>query len=205
MINYLYSILASLVYGIEPTIRQLIIANGPNAPETLVISFFFGLIYTFIISKIRKHKIIFGNWRQMGKLLLYCSIGGGLCLCLLVSSYQFIPVGCATVFHFIYPVVVCLAISYIEKTKITKYKIFAICLLISGILLLSNGIQGASVTGITLAILSGLAYAAYVVLMDKTFAKALPNDIREFYLNFGGLLISFIYLTLDECKNSTTY
>ncbi len=104
-----------------------------------------------------------------------------LTLILLSTSYLFIPTGNATSLHFMYPIFVFLILYFYYKNHFSRVQWIALILSILGILFfidfgnMNNGI------GMLIAIVSGLTYAIYMVILDKQGLAALNPFVLAFY------------------------
>lgn len=102
-------------------------------------------------------------------------------LILLSTSYLFIPTGNATSLHFMYPIFVFLILYFYYKNHFSKTQWVALFLSIVGIVFfidfgnLDNGI------GLLIAIVSGLTYAIYMVILDKQGLALLNPFVLAFY------------------------
>ena len=107
---------------------------------------------------------------------------------LLVSSYHFMPIGLATMFHFIYPVIVTICMAVLYKEKITTFKIIAIVLAMAGLGLIFDLTGSMSLPGIALAIGSGFTYAIYVIANRKSSFGDFPALVIVFYSSLVNLI-----------------
>lgn len=204
MYGVLFVVLASVIYGVEPTIRQLIINGGISPTESIFIGFVFSTIYVVVVCRIRKKPFLLKRAEAV-PLLLAGVIGTGLCALLLILSYQYIPVGCATVIHFLYPTIVCLAMRVFFKKQLTFVHILAILFSIIGLLCISTDLFATSLTGILLAAISSFAYAFYIVLMGNNKSIAdLPIETKTLYNCLGGLLVAGVAFVFAEPSHAVT-
>ena len=106
--------------------------------------------------------------------LLADGVLGGLTTLFLFSAFEQMATGIATVLHFTYPVYVAVAGIWLLKKKLTVGKGAAMALSLAGIAFTSDfsgaGIGAGTGTGlgVFLALASGLTYAGYILVMEKS-------------------------------------
>ena len=107
---------------------------------------------------------------------------------LLFSSYQFIPSGTATVFHFIYPAVVVVSEILFLKNKAHAGNVISVILCVVGISLFYSPDEPLNLAGSALSLLSGITFAGYVVLL----AHFDNRDVSGFLFCFYVIVMSSI-------------
>ena len=138
------------------------------------------------------------SWKALGwcMLLGLCYYGSAT---LLFQGYATMSTGVATTLHFLYPVFVTVIMAFFFKQKTSKFTIIAIVLALTGISLLSIGRGGgtgnATAASIIMVLLSGLAYALYIVLVNNVRVLRRRNNIK---LAFYALLCSNVYFVLHS-------
>lgn len=196
----IYALLSSTAFGFMPIFAKIAYNHGSNCFTVLTFRFLIAALLLFVYFLIKK--VNFKVNRQQMKLVFltgslgYTSTGIGLFL-----SYKYISVGLATTMHFVYPAAVILMSYIIYKEGFTKNKVIALILSLAGVCVLA-GEKGQHISplGAFLAILSGLTYAACIIVMNKEELKKLNNTIVVFYFSlFSGiamLIFSLITKTL---------
>ena len=101
---------------------------------------------------------------------------------LLFISYTHIPSGTATVFHFIYPAVVALGEFVFLKNKLKAGHIISTMICIIGIALFYNPTNQINLTGSFYALLSGITYATYIILLSSFKQKNMSAFTFSFYV-----------------------
>jgi drug/metabolite transporter (DMT)-like permease len=180
LLGFICIVLASVAFGFSPVFATEIMASGMDAQSTLVFVNAFAALgsgIALLFGRNRPHV----TRRQVWQLFVCGGASLGLTELLLVNSYRFIPIGLATMFHFVYPVVVSLAMVILYKEKVSVYKIAAILSALAGLYLILDLSGNLSVKGVALALSSGLAYAAYVVVNRKCAYRELPALTVVFY------------------------
>ena len=182
--GYLFIIASAVIFGTMPLMASGIYAQGVN-PMTLVL----------LRNLLSLPTLGLLAWRQKGSLkvppkkaLRVGSIGVmGCCITplLLFASYKTLPSGTATVFHFVYPAVVALGgvLVFREKKGLREWLAIVVCVV--GILLFYDPGQPLDLKGATLALLSGVTYAAYVLMLSAFQSKQVTGFLFNFWAIFA--------------------
>jgi drug/metabolite transporter (DMT)-like permease len=101
---------------------------------------------------------------------------------LLFAAYKTLPSGTATVFHFIYPAVVALGGLLVFREKKSPRELLAIAVCVVGIALFYDPGQPLDWKGAVLALLSGVTYAAYVLMLSVFQSKQITGFLFNFYV-----------------------
>ena len=111
---------------------------------------------------------------------------------------EYINSGLAMVIFFIYPGLVAVLNWLLYKAKITKIYLLSFILITIGIISLADlSSTKVNVFGILLAILSGLAYAVYLILSKKQFAILSPL-VGSLTVSIGSTVIFFALSMFDR-------
>lgn len=183
--------LSAIIFGIAPILASLAYAHGSNS---VVISCFRPLLSLPILAVIMAVKRV--SFRLTGREALMLVItgvaGSGATSMLLYGSYSLIPVGMATAIHFIYPALVALASCVFFKTRLPALKIAAVAFSVAGAALFFTG-GGMSLAGILLALLSGVSYTFFIMMVERSCLKGLDVFKRTFYICFVGALTAAVF------------
>lgn len=163
----LLTVLSAVLFGITPLITTLIYGFGANS---ITVVFFRSLFVIPILYSIMKWKHIdlhLQRWdlKNVGIIAIF---GSGLTTILLFTSYSYIDVGTATTLHFLYPICVAVLCFFFYKERLGRKKLMALCLAALGTLCFFQPGNGTSVLGLILAASSAIAYAFYMVQLEKT-------------------------------------
>lgn len=179
--GYIFVILSALIFGLMPLMAKFIYAEGVN-PITLV--FLRNLFSAPILAALAL--LTGGSIRIKLKLIPKISIIAvmGCCITplLLFSSYNHIPSGTATVFHFIYPAAVVLGEFFFLKNKIKYRHIISVIICIIGIALFYNPNSKINLEGSFFALSSGITYAIYVICLSNFRHKEISIFTFSFYV-----------------------
>lgn len=189
----LYAIASSATFGLIPLFSIPLLSSGIGSPTILC--------YRFIVAAIIMAGILLFTRRnlrlhakQLGVTVLL-SVLYSLTAILLIESYEYIPSGVATTIHFLYPLAVTLSMSWLfgERTTTTTY--IAVVVSLVGVALLAWGdhTQGDFQRGVTLALLTVVTYAAYIVGVMRSSASSIDSLVLTFYVLVIGAGLFFIY------------
>lgn len=182
-----FVIISALLFGIMPLITKVAYQHGSNAYTVAFSRFFWGSIMLLILILILPKCSIKINKAQLAE-FIKISLFYALVPMLLYGSYSYIDSGLATTLHFTYPVVVVLIMVIFCKEHMEIKQIVCTILCVLGILCLYTPDGLTDVKGIVYAVLSGVAYAIYIVLLGKSKVK----DLHPFVIAFWVALFSTI-------------
>lgn len=172
--------LSAAIYGFTPILARIAFEGGANG---VTVSFLRGaipLLFLFIL--LRKKKIALHPGKELKLLLLAGICGLALTTLTLYVSYSYVSVGMATTLHFIYPVLVAIAGTVLFKDKLTVWRVLALLMCCVGIALFMDT-GGASIVGIALSLLSGVAYTLFLLLIERTSLRTVHYLKLVFYIN----------------------
>lgn len=182
--------LAAICFGLIPFFATIAYANGFN-PITLTL-FRFGLaavlLYTYIKIKGINYKVSAGQYFLLFQVGL---IGYGVMMLTMVTSYNYIPTGLATTLHFVYPIAVMVGSIFIFKDKVGWKSITALVLSVVGIYFLAgfNSVESLNFYGVSLALVSGVLYAYYILTIAKSSLRQVSAFVIAFYISFFNALV----------------
>ena len=178
---------ASVAYGVMPVFSKFALAEGMAAGA--VVFWRFALSAVFALLFVLKSKFHYLTRAQLLHLLIFGILGFGMTINLLTTSYQYLPTGVATIFHFAYPLFIILAMAGLYREKITWPKAVACLLALAGIALLADFSGGLSLPGVLLALGSAVTYAAFVIASRKSsFAVLPPVQVILFVSGFSAVV-----------------
>ena len=185
--GYLFAVLSAIIYGCMPLMAKHIYADGVTPICLVFLRNSFSLLPLAILAYREKR-----TFRIPLKLLPSISLIAFLGCCitpiLLFSSYQFIPSGTATVFHFIYPAVVVVSEILFLKNKAQAGNVISVILCVVGISLFYSPDEPLNLAGSAMSLLSGITFAGYVVLL----AHFDNRDVSGFLFCFYVIVMSSI-------------
>ena len=189
--GYLFAICSAVIYGCMPLMANFIYDDGVSPMTLVFLRNFLALIPLAALAYKQKKtlKIPKKALPSIGFLALF-----GCCIAtvLLLTSYQYIPSGTATVFHFVYPAVVVIGGALCFRKKLLLGNVVSILLCIAGIGLYYTPGQPLNWTGTAFALLSGVAFAVYVLFLPRfPFRETVDGFLFSFYIAAASSVITF--------------
>jgi putative membrane protein len=174
---------SSVAFGFIPLFTLPLMAIGLRTPSILTYRFLFAALAMFPLLLYKKIDLRL-TVREIGVLLslglVYIASAMGLQL-----GYHYMPSGVATVVHFTYPVYVILLMLLFYRQRPTRVMILAILLAFFGVLCLSGlGLEKVDrrfLIGMLIVAPTGLAYASYMVIVNKSVVRTMNNIKLSFY------------------------
>ena len=192
--GYLYGCISSATYGLVPLFTLPLMSRGMHYDSILFYRYFFATLFLGAVLKLtgksfRLERADILPLMGLGSLFALSSL-------FLFMSYLYMESGIASTILFFYPILVTLIMAIFFREKITWATITSIMLAFVGIGLLYKGNQGMplSMFGIFIVFLSALAYALYIVGVNKTRVNTMDGDKLTFYALLVGSGIFFIKL-----------
>ncbi len=198
----IYTISASLLFGLIPFIVAKAYETGMNAFDVLFFRFFFAGILFYFILRLRKETLAI-TWLQMRILLIMGIVGYVMMNATLFLSYNYLSIGLATTIHFAYPIVVTILAYFFYKQKLRRIGIIALFLATLGIILLSaDDYSINSILGLVLSFSSAVFFAAYVLLIAHPEIKSMSPWKILFYVS---LLTTVLLFVGELCFGTTPF
>lgn len=201
--GFLMVIISGIIFGSMPLFARIFYKNGCSPTSLVFYRFLFALPFLFIINK--KMKIDLRINLDELKNLIYISIFGySSTAVLLFVSYNYIPTGLAMSLHFIYPILVTIGCVVFYKDKLSFKKAICTILCTAGIFLFLDEINIVrdNAIGVIFALVSGLTYSFYLIYLEKSTLRSMPNIKMVFYLSLISSVILFVYNSITN--NLTT-
>ncbi|MBR3749399.1 MAG: EamA family transporter [Firmicutes bacterium] len=201
----LLAALAAIFFGLSSiTAKMASIGAGGNG---ISIAFYRNLSVLPVLAAILKIKG-YGfavTKKQLVSLLFIGMTCGGLTAMLLYLSYDYISVGLTLCLHFLYPALVALFYAVFFKQKLTKIQGASLLLACLGIWVMMFGGLEANPLGLTLALLSSVAYSAYLIISDRSGVRELTGFKISFYNTLFGSIFLFVFghifgFSFSECR-----
>ena len=189
--GYIMVILSAVIYGCMPLMAKYIYADGSNA-MTLVFLRNLLAVPTLAIMAYGKDKTLKIFPKRIPYISLLALLGCCLTPLLLFSSYVYIPSGTSTVLHFVYPALVVVGGIIIgERLKATS--IISVVLCIVGISMFYDTGAHIDVKGVILAILSGVVFATYVLMLTRYKHRGEVGERFTLYIALASGVIMLIF------------
>lgn len=189
---------ASISFGFIPLFTLPLMAMGILTPSILAYRFLLAAFFLMLI--LWSKKIDFKITRYEAFLLIslgliyICSAMG------LQLGYLYMPTGIATVIHFTYPIYVILLLFVFYGQRPTLLVMIAIILAFVGVLFITgigSGAEPIPFGGFLIVAITGLAYASYMVIVNKSVLQHMNNIKLSFYAllfcGIGFLIIAYFW------------
>ena len=195
--GFLYGLIASATFGLIPLFSIPALENGVGLDSLLFYRFSLASVLVAVLMWVKKipfdiQKSEFGTAFILGTLYAITALW-------LTEAYLYIPSGVATTIHFLYPVVVSLIMFVFYKDKLTMPILLAMAMAISGVYMLSGGnTPGGSINikGLMLVLATVIAYAAYIVGMNRSRIARLDSLKATFYILLSGAIVFLVNLAI---------
>ncbi len=199
-IGILCAILSAVCYGTNPFGALPLYEEGVNTATVLAHRFGLAVILLAVIMIIKR--IDFKVTRREFKVLFSLGVLFAASSITYYQSFHFMDAGIASTILFVYPVMVAVIMALFFKEKVTSMTVMAIVLSLVGIGLLYKGGAGVSlsVIGIVLCILSSLAYAIYIIVVNQSSIQ-----MSSFKVTFYAMLVCEITLILYSFTSPELY
>jgi len=200
IIGIVCAILSAVCYGTNPFGALPLYEEGVNTATVLSHRFGLAVILLAVVMLIKREN--FRLTRHEFKVLFSLGVLFAASSITYYQSFHFMDAGIASTILFVYPVMVAVIMAVFFKERVTAMTVAAIVLSLAGIGLLYKGGAGASlsVVGIVLCVLSSLAYAVYIVVVNQSSIK-----MSSFKVTFYAMLVCEITLILYSFTSPELY
>ena len=199
-IGILCAILSAVCYGTNPFGALPLYEEGVNTATVLAHRFGLAVILLAIVMLIKREN--FKVTRHEFKVLFSLGILFAASSITYYQSFHFMDAGIASTIPFVYPVMVAVIMAAFFKEHVTAMTVVAIVMSLVGIGLLYKGEAGASLSavGIVLCVLSSLAYAVYIIVVNQSSIK-----MSSYKMTFYAMLVCEITLVLYSFTSPELY
>ncbi len=199
-IGIVCAILSAVCYGTNPLGALHLYEEGVNTATVLAHRFGLAVIMLAIVMLVKRES--FKVTRQEFKVLFSLGILFAASSITYYQSFHFMDAGIASTILFVYPVMVAVIMALFFKERVTAMTVAAIAMSLVGIGLLYKGETGASLSamGILLCVLSSLAYAVYIVVVNQSSIR-----MSSFKVTFYAMLVCEITLILYSFTSPELY
>lgn len=185
--------MAAICFGTIPWFTKIGYANGLNPISFSLFRSTFAAIEIYIYLRLRNINLKV-NAEQYLTILKASSIGYCVMMVTLLMSFNYLATGLAMLLHFIYPVATMVGAVLFFKEKVSWGKIIALIFSISGIyFLVGFGSSNMHIGGILLALISGIFYAYYVLLVAFGNIKDMNSFVLTYYISFFSAIVLFFF------------
>jgi len=189
--GYIYAILSAVIFGCMPLMAKNIYADGVTPMSLVFVRNLLALPSLAVLAWMQS-KTLSVPRESLPSMALISLVGCCATPILLFSSYQFIPSGTATVFHFIYPSIVVLAGIIFLKKKAQAGNIISVIICALGVSLFYTPGQALDLTGSLLALASGFTFATYVLLLSVFKHRSVTGFLFSFHVTLMASVFTLI-------------
>ncbi|MBO7199557.1 MAG: DMT family transporter [Alistipes sp.] len=188
-----YAVASSTTFGLIPLFTLSLLSLGVGSPTILC--------YRFLVAAVAMAVIMFFTRRSFRLVAEDVAVVSLLAVLyattaiLLLESYKYIPSGVATTIHFLYPLVVTLVMSWVFRERVSSMVYVAVLLSLVGVALLAWGShsEGDFRRGVSLALVTVVTYAAYIVGVMRSRASRIDSIVLTFYVLAFGAVLFLLY------------
>ena len=195
--GYILSIISAVIYGSMPLMADYIYADGVNSFTLVFLRNFLALPLLALLAYFKEGSLKI-SIKEIPKISLISLFGCAITPVLLLSSYNYIASGTATVFHFIYPALVVILSMIFFKKKPNLITVISVVLCFTGITQFYNPAEKLNLTGSILALSSGLALAIYILLLSGLKTEAKPFTFTFYVVAIGSLIMLIFCLATNN-------
>lgn len=192
--GYLLGAVAAATYGMNPLFALPLYEEGMDTDSVLFFRYLFAIPLLGVMLKARGRNFRLQR-REIVPLLLL-----GLLVALsslaLFLSYNYMDAGIASTLLFVYPIFVALIMAVGFSERLSPQTALCVLLALCGIGLLFKGSDGATLNlrGTLLVMVSALAYAVYIVGVNRPALKSVATLKVTFYVLLFGLSLFLVRL-----------
>lgn len=203
IIGYPAGIITGITYGLNPLFALPLMKNGTSTESILFFRYIISVLLLGLFLLLSKQS--FGITRkQAGKLLILGLLYASSSI-LLFEAFKYIASGLATALVFLYPVLVAIIMVFLRV--IPSWPVWlSIFLTFAGVVIMtrSDSMQTVSPLGVLLSLGAALAYASFIVIINRSKAiHNISNSLLTFYVLGVGAFLFFIKLMMSETEITT--
>ena len=196
--GFLYGIATSVTFGLIPLFTLPLMAKGLIFDSILFYRFLLATAALGVMMLLKKETFRI-QMRDVPVLILLGLLYTGSAM-FLFWGYNFMGAGVATTIHFTYPIFVTLLMFVFFREKASWITWLAILLAIAGVAKLS--IKGSELTldplGMLIVILSAMAYASYIIVVNKSRVRSMNGRKLAFYVFIVSTLLFAVKAMSNE-------
>lgn len=193
VLGYLAGITTGVTYGLNPLFAVPLMKDGVAVDSILFFRYFLSVLLLGGWMLIRRDSFKISE-KQALRLVILGALFATSSLCLF-EAYKYIPSGLATTIIFLYPVLVAIIMVFMRVYP-TWQVWLSIAVTFAGVVVLCGHDESVEFqwTGVLLAGASALAYAMFIVVINRSRAiRPLSNTLLTFYALAVGAIIFFIH------------
>ncbi len=180
--GFLYGVATSVTFGLIPLFTLPLMRAGLETDSILFYRFVTATVALGLMMAVKKENFAL-PWRDVPIVVALAALYMGSAQFLLYG-YEVMGAGVATTLHFTYPVFVTLLMLLLFRERASWVTWMAVVLAIGGVARLSlNGAElRLPLMGVVVILLSAVAYASYIIAVNKSRVKDLHSRKLAFYV-----------------------
>lgn len=196
--GYILGSIAAATYGMNPLFTLPLYKEGMDPDSVLFFRYLFAIPILGIMLKVRGRNFKLKRKEIPPLILLGWLVA--LSSLTLFQSYNYMEAGIASTILFVYPILVALIMTFVFKEKVSLRTGLCILLALSGIGLLYQSSDGAtlSLIGVGLVMASALSYAIYIVGVNRPGLKEVATLKVTFYVLLFGLSLFLVRVDFGQ-------
>lgn len=194
--GYIFIILSAVLFGCNPLLVTFLNREGLNSISLVVLRNVLSLPFLAVIA-FRQNKSLRIPLQAVPSIIRIGLVGSCITPALLSCSYGFIASGTATVFHFIYPAVVVLAGVLIFRERIAISNLVSVGICVLGICLFYTPGEPLDWRGSSLALLSGVTYAIYILQLSHFRFPQISGFLFNLSISAVGGIVMLVFCVLN--------
>jgi len=195
--GYLMVICSAVIYGCMPLMSKYIYEDGVN-PATLVFLRNFLALPSLAILGFLQNKTLKIKPSALPSISMIAALGCCVTPLLLFTSYKTIASGTATVLHFVYPAVVVIGNIIFYRQRPKWGNVISVIVCVSGIAMFYDPSLSIELEGCIWALLSGVAFALYVIILPHFKYKEIKGFLFSFYIAAASAVMMFLYCLITK-------
>lgn len=198
--GYAAVIAASLLFGMGYTLGSIVQAEGMSETCNSFWTALFAIGLNLVLFQKKKRKSLSVMTKTQLSLCILCGFcATWLSNVLFMVAYRYLSVPEATMLHFLHPSLIAVFMSLFFKERFSLAKLAAILCSIWSMFLITGTVSRASWIGIGAAVLTGVFYAVYPVMLEVSPLGDLDSTMVVFFMNIT-TAVSALVISLGAGK-----
>lgn len=202
--GYIFVIVSGALFGLMPLMTKYIYTEGVNSLSVVFLRNALSLPVLGLLALIQC-KSLKVTPKAIPSITAVAMTGCCLTPFLLFTSYNYMASSAATIFHFVYPALVVVGGLLFFKQKVSVGTIISVIICFTGICMFYDPKATLNLTGSAIALLSGVAYATYVLLLSVFKYKEISGFLFSFYISLTSSLVLLVVCLVSGALNISDF
>lgn len=181
-IGIIAALLSAFIFGFTPILAKLSYEGGNNSVNLTFLRSTIAIPFLYLILK-KLNISLAVTKRQLIELIFVGVCGMSVTTMLFYTSFEYLPIGMATMLHFFYPLIVSVISAVVFKMRVDFSLVVSFVILIIGFGFFITEYSFVSWKGVVLALFSSITYAFYVLGVAHTSLKTFHFLKLTFYFS----------------------